>query len=129
MPKKKLPHQRFSKVGPEMLKKMLSLPKSTGLEIMERVKYRLHEEKGAVLEQAYKEGLFMEKEYNEKYKDHFYDDYGCDSFIQYINAAMNAEIDRFVTVNERILRRRDELEEKFKLKIASPEEIIQKSYH
>lgn len=129
MAKKKLSHQAFSKVEPELLRKFLSLPASVGLEVMERVKYRLHEEKEAVLKQAYEEGLFTEKEYNERYKDYFYDDYGCDSFIQYINAAMNAKVDRFVTLNERVLQRRNELEEKFKLKIASPEEILQRSYH
>ncbi len=129
MAKKKLPHQAFSEVEPELLRKFLSLPQSVGLEVMERVKYQLHEEKEAVLKQAYEEGLFTEKEYTEGYKDHFYDDYGCDSFIQYINAAMNAKVDCFVTLNERILQRRNELEERFKLKIIGSEEILRKSYH
>lgn len=56
----------------------------------------------------------------------FYDDYGSDSFIQYINAAMNAKIDYFVTNNERMLNKREELEKKFGLKIASPKELLDK---
>jgi hypothetical protein len=56
----------------------------------------------------------------------FYDEFGSDSFIQYINAVMNAKIDFFVTENERMLKRREELEKRFGLKITSPENILKK---
>ncbi|MBS3114288.1 hypothetical protein J4448_04245 [Candidatus Woesearchaeota archaeon] len=83
-------------------------------------------QKDNVLKQAFEEKLFTEQEYNQKYKDMFYDDYGSDSFIQYINAVMNAKIDFFVTENERLLRKKEELKKRFGLEIASPKDILQK---
>ena len=56
----------------------------------------------------------------------FYDDYGSDSFMQYINAVMNAKIDFFITENERILKKKEELKKRFGLEIASPEQILKK---
>lgn len=117
-------YRKFSVIKPNMLKKLLSLPKPAGIALMERVNYKLHLSRDKVLQQAFEQGLFTQEEYEEKYKDMFYGDYGADSFTQYVNAAMNAKVDYFVTDNERMLKRREELEAKFKLKIASPEEIL-----
>ena len=84
-------------------------------------------QKESILKQAFQENIFTEEEYNEKYKDMFYDEYGSDSFMQYIKAVMNAKIDFFVTENERMLKREAELKKRFGLEITSPEDILKKS--
>ena len=113
-------------MDPEMLKRLMKLPKPVARKLFERINYRFHLEKENILKQAFEEDLFSKEEYNKKYKDMFYDDYGSDSFIQYINAVMNSEVDCFVTSNERMLGRKEELSGRFKLKIASAEEIVDK---
>jgi len=110
---------------PEMLKKLLSLPKEEGIRLFERINYRFYLAKEDILKQAFNENLFTKEEYKERYKDMFYDDYGSDSFIQYINAVMNAKIDCFVTENERMLKRKEELKKRFGLRIAGPKEILE----
>ena len=86
----------------------------------------MHLQKENILNQAFNENLFTEEEYNKKYKDMFYDEFGSDSFIQYINAVMNAKIDFFLTENERMLKMKEELKKIFGLEIASPEQILKK---
>ena len=124
--KKKDAHKNFVEIEPKLIRKLLNLPKPIGMKILERINYKLHLQKENVLKQAFEEKLFTEREYNEKYKDMFYDDYGSDSFIQYINAVMNAKIDFFVTENERMLKRKEELKKRFGLGIAGPEQILKK---
>ena len=123
---KKDEHKNFVVIGPKLIKKLLNLPKPVGMKILERINYKMHLQKEKILKQAFEENLLTEKEYNEKYKDMFYDEYGSDSFIQYINAVMNAKIDFFVTENERILKKKEELKKRFGLEIASPEQILKK---
>ena len=123
---KKDEHKNFVVIEPKLIKKLLSLPKPIGMKILERINYKMHLQKENILKQAFEENLFAESEYNEKYKDMFYDEFGSDSFIQYINAVMNAEIDFFVTGNERMLKNKEELKKRFGLEIASPEQILKK---
>ena len=123
---KKDEHKNFVEIEPKLIKKLLNLPKPIGMKILEGINYKINLQKENVLKQAFEQNLFTEKEYNEKYKDMFYDEYGSDSFMQYINAVMNAKIDFFVTENERILKKKDELKTKFGLKIASPKDILKK---
>ena len=123
---KKNEHKNFVRIEQKLIKKLFNLPKSVGMKVLERINYKMHLQKNAILKQAFEENLFTEKEYEEKYKDMFYDEFGSDSFMQYINAVMNAKIDFFITENERMLKRKDELKEKFGLEIASPEEILNK---
>lgn len=124
---KKDEHKNFVQIEPKLIKKLFSLPKPVGIKILERINYKMHLQRNAILKQAFEESLFAEKEYEEKYKDMFYDEFGSDSFMQYINAVMNAKIDFFITENERMLKRKEELKKKFGLEIASPEEILKKS--
>ena len=124
---KKDEHKNFVEIKPNLIKKLLKLPKPIGMKILQRINYKINLQKEKILKQAFEENLFTEKEYNEKYKDMFYDNYGSDSFTQYINAVMNAKIDFFVTENERMLKRKDELKQIFGLKIASPEDILKVS--
>jgi len=119
-------HKNFVEIEPKLIKKLLNLPKPIGMKILERINYKLHLQKESILNQAFNENLFTKKEYNEKYKDMFYDEFGSDSFMQYINAVMNAKIDFFVTENERMLKRKNELKIRFGLEIASPEVILKK---
>ena len=123
---KKDEHKNFVVIEPKLIKKLLNLPKPVGMKILERINYKMRLQKENVLKQALEENLFTEKEYDEKYKDMFYDEFGSDSFIQYINAVMNAKIDFFVTENERILKKKEELKKRFGLEIASPEQILKK---
>ncbi len=121
---KKDEHKNFVEIETKLIKKLLNLPKPIGMKILQRINYKMNLQKENILEQAFQENLFTVKEYNEKYKDMFYDEYGSDSFMQYINAVMNTKIDFFVTENERMLKRKEELKEKFGLEIASPEDIL-----
>ena len=119
-------HKNFVQIEPKLIKKLLNLPKPIGMKILERINYKIHLQKENILNQAFSENLFAENEYNEKYKDMFYDEFGSDSFMQYINAVMNAKIDFFITENERMLKRKDELKKRFGLEIASPEDIMKR---
>lgn len=93
---------------------------------MERVKQRLYLETDLVLEQAFKEKILSKEEYEKSYKARFYDDFGMDSFVQYLEAVMgDKKVDCFVTENERMLNIKEKLKEKFGLRIASPKEIIE----
>ena len=123
---KKDEHKDFVVIEPKLIKNLLNLPKPIGLKILERINYKMHLQKENILKQAFEENLFTESEYNEKYKDMFYDEFGSDSFIQYINAVMNAEIDFFVTGNERMLKKKEELKKRFGLEIVSPDQILKK---
>ena len=123
---KKDAHKHFAEIEPKLIRKLLNLPKPIGIKILERINYKLNLQKENVLKQAFEENLFTEGEYNKNYKDMFYDEYGSDSFVQYINSVMNAEIDFFVTENERMLKRKEELKKRFGLEIASPEDIIKR---
>lgn len=117
-------HKNFVAIEPKLIRKLLNLPKPIGMKIFERINYKIHLQKDNILKQAFEEKFFTEEEYNEKYKGMFYDEFGSDSFIQYINAAMNAKIDFFVTGNERMLKIREELKKRFGLEIKSPEDIL-----
>ena len=119
-------HKNFVVIEPKLIQKLLSLPKPVGMRILERINYKMHLQKENILKQAFEENFFTEQEYNERYKDMFYDEFGSDSFMQYINAVMNAEIDFFVTGNERMLKKKEELKKRFGLGIASPKEILKK---
>ncbi|MBI2657252.1 hypothetical protein HYX08_01000 [Candidatus Woesearchaeota archaeon] len=124
---KKDEHKNFVVIEPKLIKKLLNLPKPIGMKILERINYKVHLQKENILKQAFEENLFTENEYNKKYKDMFYDEFGSDSFMQYINAVMNAKIDFFVTENERMLKRKEELKKRFGLEIANSEDILKKS--
>lgn len=119
-------YKKFSIMKPEMLNKLMNLPKEKGIELFKRVNYRFYLEKENILKQAFEKNFITRKEYEEKYKDMFYDDYGSDSFVQYINAVMNAKADCFVTENERMIKRQDALKKRFGLRIANPKEILSK---
>jgi len=58
-------------------------------------------------------------------KDKYIDQYGIDS-LPHIKEAVAAKCDVFVTINQSVLGDRKELEKKFGIKIATPEEIIKK---
>ncbi|MBI2652565.1 hypothetical protein HYX00_03820 [Candidatus Woesearchaeota archaeon] len=120
-------HKNFVEIEPKLIRRLLNLPKPVGIKILERINYKLHLQKENILNQAFEENFFTKEEYNGKYKDMFYDEFGSDSFMQYINAVMNAKIDFFVTNNERMLKRKEELKKKFGLEITSPEDILKKS--
>jgi len=119
--------KKFKVIEPHLIEKIVSLPKEEGIRLFKRINYKMYLAKDKILKQAFDEKLFTEEEYEEKYKDMFYDDYGSDSFMQYINAVMNAKINCFVTINERILKRKEELRERFGLRIASLNEILKET--
>ncbi|MBS3097057.1 hypothetical protein J4480_06500 [Candidatus Woesearchaeota archaeon] len=115
--------KRFVKIEKELVDKLAGMPKEEGERLLERLRYRLHEEKNKILKQAFEEKLITREEYEKSYKDMFYDEFGFDGFIQYIDAVMGSKGDCFVTLNQNLLKRRNELEKKFKLKITSIEEL------
>ena len=115
--------RRFGVVKKELIEKLSNLSKEEGERLLERFRYRLHEQKARVLEQAFGKKLISKEEYEKKYRDMFYDELGFDGFLQYLDAVMNAKGDYFVTLNGNLIKRREKLEKKFKLKIITPEEL------
>ena len=115
--------RKFGVVKKELIEKLSNLSKEDGERLLERFRYRLHEQKARVLEQAFGEKLISKEEYEKKYRDMFYDELGFDGFLQYLDAVMNAKGDYFATLNGNLIKRREKLEKKFKLKIITPEEL------
>ena len=115
--------RKFGVVKKELIEKLSNLSKEEGERLLERFRYRLHEQKARVLEQAFGKKLISKEEYEKKYRDMFYDELGFDGFLQYLDAVMNAKGDYFATLNGNLIKRREKLEKKFKLKIITPEEL------
>lgn len=101
-----------------------NLSKSQIEEVISGMRSAVEKMRPLVLKQAYDSGILAPEEYESKYKGHFYDEFGCDSFVQYLHAAMNMDKkeDYFLTGNERLLKRRDELAGRFGLKIINLED-------
>jgi len=55
-------------------------------------------------------------------KDKYIDLYGSDSLV-HLKCASEHKLDIFVTLNDEIIKDREELEEAFKIKIRTPEEL------
>ncbi|MEK6846216.1 MAG: hypothetical protein AABY26_05625 [Nanoarchaeota archaeon] len=117
------PYQKMSAIPKDLFRNPPKLTPDQKDELISRMRAASEKMREPVLKQAYEQGILTPSEYESKYKGHFYDDYGCDSFIQYLNGAMNAKAEYFTTLNERLISRRDELVDKFGLKIATMEEI------
>jgi len=115
--------RKFGIVKKEWIKELAKLPREESEQLLERFRYRLHEQKNKILEQAFSKKIITKEEYESNYKDMFYDDFGFDGFLQYLDAVMNAKSDYFVTLNKNLVKRRKELENKFKLKIINTEEL------
>jgi len=115
--------RKFGIVKKEWIKELAKLPREESERLLERFRYRLHEQKNKILEQAFSKKIITKEEYESNYKDMFYDDFGFDGFLQYLDAVMNAKSDYFVTLNKNLVKRRKELENKFKLKIINTEEL------
>ena len=115
--------RKFGIVKKEWIEDLAKLSKEEGENLLERFRYRLHEQKNKILEQAFSKKLITKEEYESNYKDMFYDEFGFDGFLQYLNAVMNAKSDYFVTLNNNLIKGRKGLENKFKLKIINTEEL------
>ena len=115
--------RRFGVVKKELIEKLSNLSKEEGERLLERFRYRLHEQKARVLEQAFGKKLISKEEYEKKYSDMFYDELGFDGFLQYLDAVMNAKGDYFVTLNDNLIKKREELEGRVKLKIINTKEL------
>ncbi len=57
-------------------------------------------------------------------KDKYIDQYGIDS-LPNLEAASEAQCEYFITTNQELLDDREELEEKFDIKIRDPTEMLQ----
>ena len=115
--------RKFGIVKKEWIEELAKLPREESERLLERFRYRLHEQKNKILEQAFNKKIITKEEYESNYKDMFYDDFGFDGFLQYLDAVMNAKSDYFVTLNKNLVKRRKELENKFKLRIINTEEL------
>lgn len=112
---------------PDMIRWLINLPKDKGIKLFEKVKKRAHLEKNNTLKIAFEKGILTKEEYEEKYKNMFYDDYGMDSFVQYIDAVLSRKVDCFVTHNERMLNKKEELKKRFGLRVTSSKEILKET--
>ncbi len=117
------PYQKTSALPKDLFRNPPHLTSNQKDELISRMRAASEKMREPVLKQAYEQGILTPDEYESRYKGHFFDDYGCDSFIQYLNGVMNAKVEYFTTENERLVKRRDELAGRFGLKIASIEEI------
>jgi hypothetical protein len=78
---------------------------------------------------AIKIGVLTKEDYEKNYKRKYVDDWGLDSFPEYMQAVSNMKKFKddnltFVTSNRKMLKDKDKLEEKFGLEIKSPKECI-----
>ena len=120
--------RELKEMPPDMIRWLLSLPKDEGIKLFEKVKRRAHLEKDKTLKIAFENGILTKGEYEKKYRDMFYDDYGMDSFIQYLDAIIgDRKVDCFVTHNERMLSIKEKLKERFGLRVASSKEILEET--
>ena len=103
--------------------KLASMSKEEAEKFLERLRYKFHLQQDRILKEAFSKKILTKEEYEGNYKDMFYDEFGFDSFLQYIDGVMNANADYFVTLNKNLIKRKEELERKFKLKIITLEEL------
>lgn len=116
-------HKKFGIIKKEWIAQLASMPKEEGEKFLERLKYKMHAQQDRILKEAFSKRIITKDEYESNYKDMFYDEFGLDGFLQYIDGVMNAKADYFVTLNKNLIKRKEELERKFKLKIIAPEEL------
>ena len=116
--------KKFGVIKKEWIMNLMNAPKEEQERLMQRFRFVLHEQKTRILSEAFEKKLFTEQQYEENYKDQFYDEFGYDGFLQYIDGVMNADADYFVTENKNLIKRREEIESRFKLKIITSEELI-----
>jgi hypothetical protein len=84
-----------------------------------------------IIDCAIQNNLMTESEYFRRFHRRYICSHGSDSFIQYLDYVIinkfstshSGDISAFVTLNDKILRDRKKLEEKFKLKIVRPDEV------
>ena len=115
--------KKFGVIKKEWIARLADMPKEEAEKLLERMRYKLHKQQTRILEEAYRRWLFSKEDYEANFKDMFYDEFGFDGFLQYIDGVMNANADYFVTLNQNLLKKKDELEARFKLKIITPEEL------
>lgn len=116
-------NKKFGVIKKEWIAKLVDIPKEEGEKFLERIRYKLHEQQKRILEEAYKKKLFSKEDYEASFKDMFYDEFGFDGFLQYIDSVMNADADYFVTINQNLLKKKGELEARFKLKVITPDDL------
>ena len=114
---------KFIPLDPEQFKRVLRLPRPLREKLVARFKEKHHQYAQEVLQLAFEKSLVTPQEYEEKFKGRFYGDFGTDSFIDYLGAVMDGQGQRFLTDNERLLRRREEFQQRFGLKIISMKEM------
>ena len=116
-------NKKFRVIKKEWIAKLASLPKEEGEALLERLRFALHKQQSRILNEAYSKKVIEKEEYEKNYKDLFYDEFGFDGFLQYLDGVMNADADYFVTFNKNLIKNKEELERKFGLKIITPEEL------
>lgn len=117
-------NNKFRIVKKEWIMKLMNVPKEQQELLLQRFRYALDKQKTRILNDAFGKNLFTQQEYDKNYKDRFYDEFGYDGFLQYIDGLMNADADYFVTENKNLIKRREEIESRFKLKIITSSELI-----
>jgi hypothetical protein len=118
---------KLSEIPKEEIKKILSMPLSQRQQLAENLKKSMHDNKEKILQEAFDRNILTKKEYEQKYKDYFYGCHGADSFIDYLTVVLGDKDALFVTDNIRIIKRRNELEQRFSKKIISMEEYLEKN--
>lgn len=92
-------------------------------ETMKELDRRIMEGRKTILQKAIDLKILTQKEYDETYKNKYIDHYGIDSFFNYLVACIH-RMDHFVTLCKSMLKDRDKLEKKFRVKIRTPTEML-----
>jgi len=74
-----------------------------------------------LVKELVRKGILEENEYEEKFRGRYTDSYGSDGFLNYLSYVVvwrNELSDKqFLTLNEKLLKDKEKLEKRFKLKI------------
>jgi hypothetical protein len=88
-------------------------------------------EKKRIIQMAIEKKIISKKEYKE-YEGKYIDQYGCDSFINYLSYLIvmgKGKNSIFLTVGNTILKDRDKIQKRFGLRIVTPSELNKEINH
>lgn len=84
----------------------------------------LKKEKKRILTEAFRKKILTKKEYEKDYKEKYIDQYGFDSFLNYLSYLIIWDKHGyFLTIGKPILKDRKKIEKRFGLKIIAPKDV------
>jgi hypothetical protein len=126
--------KRFAPFDPELFKLVDTISYNERRELMKRVIAKTKARTESIIEEAIRRGIITRQEYDLLYRSMYLDEYGMDSFAQYIEILIHKQereeagekVDddlAFLTLNKGMLHDKAKLEKRFGIAILSPEDI------